>query len=232
MIYIYLSGSCNRILGLGVLNNDNNKSIQTATNIEETIDNKIDGIKTIYSDILNENILTMDHMSVALSEDTLGPLLSFVELLSRFLIIASCRTLSTGDAFIILNDLFGGEGLTLSSEPIRLDLQGNVVDLTKIVIHPLQLSVECKQFYDLFSTNQISNCKDRKLLRPIISFEVKVISKFCFDDVLNNFLLLSSSKLDGSNDFQNNLFSYLFIIMSSDPGKVCRRSLTIVPTYK
>ena len=71
----------------------------------------------------------------------------FVELLSRFLLIASSRTLSSGDAFFVLNDLFGGEGLTLVP---CARLSEKAKDEIRIDISPLHISVECSQFYDLY----------------------------------------------------------------------------------
>jgi hypothetical protein len=178
------------------------------------------------------------------------PFVEFVDLLSRFLLIASSRTLSSGDAFFVLNDLFGGEGLTLAPNS-RLDKKAK--NEIRIDISPLHLSVECSQFYDLFSTVQITQCKDRKQLVPIISFEIKVFTTFKFGRPMQDFLDLSSSSKfsnknknsdddkrkrecmiisaapENENYFQNSLFSFLFILLSSDPDKICKRSLTIVP---
>lgn len=154
----------------------------------------------------------------------------FIELLSRFLLIASSRTLSSGDAYFVLNDLFGGEGLTLAP---NTRCSEKVKDEIRIDISPLNISVECSQFYDLFSTVQIAQCKDRKYLAPIISFEIKVFSVFKFGSTIRNFLNISSSDTDctnNENNFHNSLFSFLFILLSSNPEKICNRSLTITPT--
>lgn len=157
------------------------------------------------------------------------PFAEFIELLSRFLLIASSRTLSSGDAFFVLNDLFGGEGLTLSPKTM---LDNKEKDEIKIDISPLHISVECNQFYDLFSTAQITQCKDRNHLAPIISFEIKVFTSFKYGKPVRDFLNLSPSKRDSTENeinFQTSLFSFLFILLSSDPEKICRRSLTIIP---
>lgn len=180
------------------------------------------------------------------------PFTEFVDLMSRFLLIASSRTLASGDAFFILNDLFGGDGLTLSSSSSSARLDGGK-DGIKVGISPLHISVECGQCYDLFSTVEISQCKDRKNLVPIISFQINVFTEFKFGEILQEFLNLSRSSKESSvegvaggknhtvdtpleeklviaSEFQHSLFSFLFILLSTDPDKICRRSITIIPT--
>lgn len=161
-------------------------------------------------------------------------LADFAELMSRFLLIASSRTLSSGDAFFVLNELFGGEGLTLTSKTRKVERRE--ADVIKMEIGPLNMSVESSQSYDLFSTTQLSQCKDPKNLVPIISFKIKVFTVFKFGALLRDFLSLSSSKSNDSRQsaesdrrFQNSLYSYFFIILSSNPERICRRSLTIAP---
>ena len=174
------------------------------------------------------------------------PFVEFVDLLSRFLLIASSRTLASGDAFFIVNDLFGGDGLTLSSNSQRLST--NKENDIRIHISPLRIIVECNQCYDLFSTAEISQCRDKKHMVPIISFEIKVITEFKFSDVLRQFLDMvspaslshSMNEVNSSSDsekiiaakFRHSLFSYLFLLMSSDPEKICQRSITIIPVMK
>ena len=151
----------------------------------------------------------------------------YVELLSRFVLIASSRTLSSGDAYFVLNDLFGGDGLTfLPKASVDEKYKG-----IKIDINPLDILVECYQQYDLCSMSQISECKDMKKLVPMISFVIKVSTLFNFRKILQKYMH-SIVKHDRSGEnILEGLFSYLFVVLSSDPEKVYKRYLTIVPFY-
>jgi len=175
----------------------------------------------------------------------------FVELLLRFLLIAASRTYSSGDAFFVLEDLFGGEGLCLRGGG---GAGGGAAErLTKITLQPDSALVELTQLYDLYLADSIGS--EEHHIAPLVSFETTVRTLLSFKDLFEADKekkcsgsrcsspisttdsreasaegRIRSSKGSGTIDVPSpSLVCEMFLLLSASPDKVCHRTLTIVP---
>jgi hypothetical protein len=134
----------------------------------------------------------------------------FIELLLRFILIAVSRTYASGDAFFVIEDLFGGEGLCLcgGSGP---NTKRKAEKKTRVRVSSDHVLVELYQQYHLYLAESIGS--DEKLIAPLVSFEAKVFTLITFRS--------TATEITGDGD--------LFLLLSASPEKICHRLLTITP---
>lgn len=139
----------------------------------------------------------------------------FFELLLRFILIAVSRTYASGDAFFVIEDLFGGEGLCLcGGAGPSVTRKGRVQKKTRVKVSRDHVLVELFQIYDLYMADSIGS--DENMIAPLVSFEAKV------------FTLITLRSTEGRSR-NNPQLSELFLLLSASPEKICHRLLTITP---
>jgi hypothetical protein len=167
----------------------------------------------IHSRSENEELSALD-LSLTPSE-RMSSSIDFIELLLRFILIAVSRTYSSGDAFFVIEDLFGGEGLCLcGGTGFNAKRKNRASKKTKVKVTTEHVLVELFQQYDLYLAESIGS--DESLIAPLVSFETKV------------FTLIT---LKSENTHSDSLHLWeLFLLLSASPEKICHRFLTIIPS--
>lgn len=148
---------------------------------------------------------------ISLTNNRNSSSIDFFELLLRFILIAVSRTYASGDAFFVIEDLFGGEGLCLcgGTGPHKKRIQKK----TRVRVNRDHVLVELYQVYDLYLADSIGS--DEKSIAPLVSFEAKV------------FTLITLRSLE--NGAPNPQLSELFLLLSASPERICHRLLTVIP---
>lgn len=128
----------------------------------------------------------------------------FVYLVVRYILVAISRTYASGDALFVLNELYGGEGLSLRS-PTASDLYAK--NTIKCSLQQDRIIAEVRHMYELHAADAASE-------EPLVNFECRI------------YTIISFRNLEA--DVCKDLIS-LFLYIVSNPEKICHRSLSIVP---
>ncbi len=174
---------------------------------------------------------------------------ALLELLVLYVMLGASRTFAAGDAFFILSDLYGGDGLTLcpfssaaasalpaertisssfmpsssgdSSPPI-----GITVDITLTGV-----KIMMSDRYRLFSSDELHRCIDPKSLSPLMHFECTTTTLIAFPQRAKNCMLSMSGNTMRSNDKveSEGACSKLLHTLTQSPMEVCARAVSICP---
>jgi hypothetical protein len=180
---------------------------------------------------------------ISASSSVFGDIL---ELLHCHIVLAASRTIAAGDAFIILNDLYGGDGLLLCPNPEpRKVLSSSAkspsrLNGTDITHHPCDISVAItttgikvilKERYRLYASTELDHCTSSlSYVAPLMSFECITTTLL----LLSSEVYLSSSSSRSPSKVNGELSSYekavkLLNVLVTDPDRICHRAVTIEP---
>jgi hypothetical protein len=170
-----------------------------------------------------------------------------LELLHCHIVLAASRTIAAGDAFIILNDLYGGDGLLLCPNPAPritvsssmkspsrqngADLRHHHCDIS-IAITTTGVKVILKERYRLYASAELDHCTSRLSdVTPLMSFECVTTTLLLLSSEV--YLSLSASR-SPSKVPDALLSSYekavkLLNVLVTDPDRICHRAVTIEP---
>lgn len=148
-------------------------------------------------------------------------------ILLAYTLLAASRTYALGDAFMILNDLYGGEGLmfcpyvpnnaSAPSTPSRRkgDTPPPSTSTTcdcQVAITTSGVKVKLREHYRLYATADMNKCSNHnRLPPPLASFECTTTT-----------IIILSVAEDAS-------FGKLFEVLVSNPQKIVHRAVTIEP---
>eukprot|EP01040_Poterioochromonas_malhamensis_P011145 gene11145-12144_t len=138
-----------------------------------------------------------------------------LELLHCHVVLAASRTIAAGDAFIILNDLYGGDGLvfcpslTPRSPQTHCDIS---ISVTTSVI-----KVVLRERYRLLASHLLDRCSAMDEVVPLM----------CFECTTTTLLLLTSEGQGEVSPYDK--AAKLLNVLITDPDRVCKRAVTIEP---
>jgi hypothetical protein len=141
----------------------------------------------------------------------------FIELLLRFILIAVSRTYASGDAFFVIEDLFGGEGLCLCGGGSGSNKKKQPEKKTQVKVSSDHVLVELFQHYHLYHAESIGS--DEAQIAPLVSFEAKVFTLITFRPP-------TSPETTPPNPSE--LWDH-FLLLSASPERICHRLLTVIP---
>lgn len=176
-----------------------------------------------------------------------------LSILHAYTVLAASRTFAGGDAFIILNDLYGGEGLTICpynpdhgrpsqpSSPVRVKDQsprgstrsacsnkddGDV----QIAITTSGIKVVVKERYQLFSAFDLEACCDLRELQPLMCFECTTTTLLILSSERIAQIPLDLHNISNASGFQLHEKAYrLFQLLITNPQQICQRAISIEP---
>lgn len=173
---------------------------------------------------INENNPLLNFEAVGTGKDNNDngeSLIDFIELLTRFILIAVSRTYASGDAFFVLEDLYGGEGLCIrGNNGFNKKINNSIGKKTKVKITLGYVLIQLYQSYDLYLADSIGT--EESLITPLISFETKV----------DTLITLAQNPQVVSTQPTTQQLREMFLSLSISPEKVCHRLLTIHPIQK
>jgi hypothetical protein len=173
-----------------------------------------------------------------------------LSILHAYTVLAASRTFAGGDAFIILNDLYGGDGLTICpykvehgrssqpSSPMRMKDQSqnksppNGVDEgdVQIAITTSGIKVVVKERYQLFSAYDLETCCDLSTLQPLMGFECTTTTLLILSSERIAQIPLDLQNISSSAGFQQHEKAYrLFQLLVTNPQQICHRAVSIEP---
>eukprot|EP01038_Epipyxis_sp_PR26KG_P005060 gene5060-7063_t len=125
-------------------------------------------------------------------------------------LLAASRTFAGGDAYLILNDLYGGIGLTLC--PINNNHTTSSSSLlTKVTITANGISVTVRERYSLYASNDLEYCLKRSSVKSLADFEcittsIIILSKDHWGNIESNLRFLIENYDDNINNtnYSNN----------------------------
>lgn len=174
----------------------------------------------------------------------------FHRILLAYTLLAASRTYATGDAFMILNDLYGGEGLMFcpfhrwsassSSGPstpqrsrsMSTKSQTSESAMTdecdcQVAITTSGVKVKLREHYRLYATAEMNRCTNANQLPPPLA---------CFECTTTTIILLNPSAVassvgDTGREIQLDQlsFSQLFDLLISNPQRMVHRAVSIEP---
>jgi hypothetical protein len=170
-----------------------------------------------------------------------------LELLHCHIVLAASRTIAAGDAFIILNDLYGGDGLLLCPNPAPritvsssmkspsrqngADLRHHHCDIS-IAITTTGIKVILKERYRLYASAELDHCTSKLSdVTPLMSFECITTTLL----LLSSEVYLSLSPSRSPSKVPDALLSSyekavkLLNVLVTDPDRICHRAVTIEP---
>ena len=170
-----------------------------------------------------------------------------LDTLFSYCILAASSTFAAGDAFLILNDLYGGEGLNLcpfnndivnnsSKSNSKLNAAGSSSSLattlatanTTIAITASGVKVTLKDHYNLFVAAEMNACSNIAQLKPLMRFECNTTTLI----ILNQQSSAAAATATSANTKQTDKHKAcgaLFQTLISNPEKICHRAITIRP---
>lgn len=177
-----------------------------------------------------------------------------LSILHAYTVLAASRTFAGGDAFIILNDLYGGEGLMLMpyamdggrkranskppATPPRNLLNGNTANSktrldsdedVRIAITTTGIKVMVKERYRLYASAMLETCSDVNQLQALMCFECTTTTLLilCNETIAS---LPVETPLEGSIAMQGHERAYrLFQLLITHPQLMCHRAVSIEP---
>lgn len=178
-----------------------------------------------------------------------------LSILHAYTVLAASRTFAGGDAFIILNDLYGGDGLTICpykvehgrssqpSSPVRMKDQSprtNTKNVSsgnnkedgdvQIAITTSGIKVVVKERYQLFSAYDLETCCDLSTLQPLMCFECTTTTLLILSSERIAQIPLDLQNISSSAGFQQHEKAYrLFQLLVTNPQQICHRAVSIEP---
>jgi hypothetical protein len=153
-----------------------------------------------------------------------------LEILHCHIVLAASRTISAGDAFIILNDLYGGEGLLLcpTIQPRGSSKKNDHASDISIMIAAGGIKIVLKERYRLFAGAQLESYSRMSDVQPLMCFECTVTTLLLLSPELFLSTPPSSSRRERvvSNEEKA---AVLLNVLVTNPDQLCRRTISIEP---
>lgn len=202
---------------------------ETSTNLSPSPQNIDVSIEKVYQKIYDKNetkennsLIELDRIGSIQENIGEGHFVDFVELLIRFILIAVSRTYASGDAFFVLEDLYGGEGLCIRGNN-GFDKKQNysTCKKTKVKITLGYVLIQLYQSYNIYLADSIGS--EESLIKPLITFETKV------DTLIT---LTPNPQFISIQQPTPQQIREMFLLLSASPEKICHRLLTLQPMHE
>jgi hypothetical protein len=150
-----------------------------------------------------------------------------LELLHCHVVLAASRTIAAGDAFIILNDLFGGDGLVFCPTACPRESKSPAASLAEncdisLALTTNGIKVVLKERYRLYVENQLDLCSRIDDVQPLMQFECTT----------STIILISPESFSSHGNHSVSMNKHAVRLLNTliiNPSDICHRAVSIEP---